>query len=609
MLNGQDLGEHLPCFTPAYFDVKPYLKGEGAENVLIIRVGANPDCLPTDMPRGWDFEKYLYIPGLYDSVQLILTGAPFIRNVQIVPEITTGTVRAVVEVEAGHQATAAEIKATVREARSGRTGGDSDVSSPARSVAARESATFDLRYPLRNARLWSPEDPFLYEMTVTTGGDAVKVRFGMRSFRFDAQSGRAVLNGKPYFLRGTNICIYRFFEDQQRGDLPWRADWTRRLHQQFKSMHWNSIRYCIGFPPDFWYDIADEEGLLIQDEFPIWLLNPQPGKDGAPEFPRAEKIIPEYIDWMRQRWNHPCVVIWDGQNESFTDETGKAIRAVRHLDLSGRPWENGWSEPQSTADCVESHPYLFSRGWQGQSPFKLSEMPRVSGVPYLNDRQKKLRVPIIINEYCWLWLNRDGTPTCLTDKVYEGILGKNSTVEARRQVHARYVAALAEFWRCHRECAGVLHFCGLGYSRSGAKPRPEGGATSDHWIDLEHLAFEPTFQKYVRDAFSPVGLMLDFWAETVASRSEHSVKIYVINDLEPDWSGEVRLNLMRGNECLSTRSVSCHVKGFGREILTINQQMPAGEGAYRLVAELSSGPGTPVRSLRDFKVRPRSGTP
>ena len=36
-------------------------------------------------------------------------------------------------------------------------------------------------------------------------------------------------------------------------------------------MHWNSIRYCIGFPPDFWYDIADEEGFLIQDEFPIWL--------------------------------------------------------------------------------------------------------------------------------------------------------------------------------------------------------------------------------------------------------------------------------------------------------------------------------------------------
>ena len=118
--------------------------------------------------------------------------------------------------------------------------------------------------------------------------------------------------------------------------------------------------------------------------FPIWLLNPQPGKDGPPEFPPAEKIIPEYVEWMRERWNHSCVVIWDGQNESLTDETGKAIQAVRHLDRSGRPWENGWSEPHSSTDLVESHPYLFIRAWQGQNPFKLSEMPRISGVPRLN---------------------------------------------------------------------------------------------------------------------------------------------------------------------------------------------------------------------------------
>ena len=178
-------------------------------------------------------------------------------------------------------------------------------------------------------------------------------------------------------------------------------------------------------------------------------------------------------------------------------------------------------------------------------------------------------MPIIINEYCWLWLNRDGSPTCLTDKVYESILGKNSTTEQRRQIHARYVAALTEFWRCHRECAGVLHFCGLGYSRAGDRPRPEGGATSDHWIDLEHLVFEPTFEKHVRDAFSPVGLMLDFWAESVPAGSEHAVKVVVINDLEPAWKGEVRLHVMKGQDRLSSRTVPCEVKGFGREIVTL----------------------------------------
>jgi hypothetical protein len=42
----------------------------------------------------------------------------------------------------------------------------------------------------------------------------------MRSFRFDPETKRAMLNGKPYFMRGTNVCIYRFFEDDARGAAP-----------------------------------------------------------------------------------------------------------------------------------------------------------------------------------------------------------------------------------------------------------------------------------------------------------------------------------------------------------------------------------------------------
>jgi hypothetical protein len=463
------------------------------------------------------------------------------------------------------------------------------------SIPAGGQAKIDLVIPLDPCRLWSPQDPFLNELRLTTGGDAVKVRFGMRSFAFDAKANRAVLNGKPYFMRGTNVCIYRFFEDASRKDLPWRADWVRRLHRQFKSMHWDSIRYCIGFPPEIWYDIADEEGFLIQDEFPIWLL----GK--APENPKAEKIIPEYTEWMRERWNHPCVVIWDAQNESFTDQTGKALQAVRHLDLSKRPWENGWSEPQEPGDFVESHPYLFIRTWSQKKPFRMSELARHSGVPDLNSRQKKLSVPIIINEYCWLWLNRDGSPTCLTDKVYESILGPKSTVAQRRMVHGRYVAALTEFWRCHREAAGVLHFCGLGYSRAGDKPRPEGGATSDHFIDLENLIFEPTFAEYVREAFNPVGLMLDFWAEEVPCGEKRQLKVFAINDRYEDWSGTVRLQIMRGGDRVAESSQPCTIPVLGRTILAFSITTPPEPGNYTMIAELVRGGDKPVRSLRDFK--------
>jgi beta-galactosidase len=365
-------------------------------------------------------------------------------------------------------------------------------------------------------------------------------------------------------------------------------------------MHWNSIRYCIGFPPEMWYDVADEVGFLIQDEFPIWLL------DKAPENPKAEKIIPEYTEWMRERWNHPCVAIWDAQNESHTAETGKAMQAVRHLDLSNRPWDNGWAEPQSTQDCVEAHPYLmvglFNRDWGSANVTSLKDMVKVSPIPSLNQAQRKMKLPIIINEYAWLWLNRDGTTTCLTDPVYEKLLGPNSTTAQRRELYAKYLAAKTEFWRAHRRCAGVLHFCGLGYSRAGDKPRPEGGATSDHFIDMENLTFEPDFEAYVRDAFSPVGLMLDYWGEDLYAGQRRELKVLVINDLYSDWKGEVHLRLMKNGSPVAAQGRSCTVAALGGETLAFMQIVPSQPGEYILTAELTAAGQLPVRSVRDAKV-------
>jgi hypothetical protein len=591
-LNGSLVGEHLPCFTPGLFDVKEHLKGNGEENELLICVGANRESVPEAMPRGWDFEKYLYIPGIYDSVDLILAGSPYIENVQTAPDIDKGEVYVVAEIDNINRGHMIGIDYQVREAGTGKIVADDRIiidSQKRREVRC----DFSIRIP--NCRLWSPEDPFLYEVGLVTSGDAIKVRFGMRSFRFDKESGRAVLNGEPYFMRGTNVCIYRFFEDSQRGDKPWRTEWVRRLHQKFKSMYWNSIRYCIGFPPEIWYEIADEEGFLIQDEFPIWLL------DRAPEQPESEKIIPEYTEWMRERWNHPCVVIWDAQNESVTAETGKAIQAVRHLDLSNRPWENGWAEPQSPNDCVESHPYLFIKEWLGEKPFRISDIANISGVPYLREPQKKHNVPIIINEYAWLWLNRDGSVTQLTEKIYENFFSEGSTTQQRRLRYARYLAALTEFWRCHRKCAGVLHFCGLGYSRPGEKPLPEGGATSDNFRDMETLEFEPRFEQYVKDSFSPVGLMVNFWAEEVESGPQ-KLEVYVINDLYEEWSGEVTLRLVKGEATVSEKSQVIAVEGLGREILTYEVDIPSESGQYQFVGGLINSKGETIESIRDFKV-------
>ncbi|MCF7972407.1 MAG: hypothetical protein K9N55_01185, partial [Phycisphaerae bacterium] len=592
-LNGQVVGEHLPCFTPALLDVKKQLRGRGRTNELIIRVGANRESLPETLPRGWDFEKYLYIPGLYDSVELILTKTPRIVNVQTVPEIEASCVRVVVELENLRKAKRVPLTYVLREWRSGQevTRGEYEVAGEGVNLKA------DFRVPIRDCRLWSPEDPFLYTLELSTAGDSTQTRFGMRSFRFDKASGRAMLNGKPYFMRGTNVCIYRFFEDVERANRPWRREWVRKLHQRFAGMHWNSIRYCIGFPPDFWYDIADEEGFLIQDEFPIWYLG---------EWPKAlksEAIAPQYTDWMRERWNHPCVVIWDAQNESTTQETGKALASVRDLDLSNRPWDNGWAAPQSDQDCIESHPYLWIRNWFGGEPFKLSDLAKTSPRPGVREEQKAETLPIVNNEYAWLWLNRDGTPTCLTRNVYSDLIGPTASIPEHRYTYARTLAALTEFWRSHRECAAVMHFCGLGYSRSGGWERPEAGATSDHFSELESLNLDPMFVEYVRDAFAPVGLMIDMWQEAITAGSEQAVPVAVINDLPEPWQGTVVLRLIQNGKTVTEQSQACTVESLGRTVIGLTLSVPKETGKYLLTAELVTKDKDPVRSLRDVQIK------
>jgi len=584
-LNGKLVGDHLPCYTPSYFDVTKFLLASGARNEIIIRVGAYIESIRRTMIGGGDVEKYRYIPGIYDSVELILTNPPYFQWVQTAPNPADHTVQVVAKLLNPQHRDDIKMQVTVREAKSGKEV-YTDIG-VIKNIKEYEEYQYSTIIPIENCRFWSPEDPFLYELEIKTDTDAVRTRFAMRSFRFDKKTGRAILNGKPYFMRGTNVCIYRFFEDELRGDKPWRTEWVRRLHQKFKGMHWNSIRYCIGFPPEIWYDIADEVGFLIQDEFPIWGVSP-----GT----KAESIAREYTDWMQERWNHPCVVIWDAKNEFAAEQPRKAIGMVRRLDLSNRPWDNGWALPQSDQDCLESHPYLFNKN------FKLADMVNVSPIPSLRGDQTEYKLPIIINEYAYLWLNRDGSTTCLTGRIYDRLLGPNSTVEQRRQLYAKYLAALTEFWRAHRKCAGVMHFCGLGYSRDGDKPMPEGGATSDNFLDIETLEFEPNFEKYVKDSFAPVGLMIDFWKENIAPSTKIKIPVIVINDLYSNWQGRVCLQIQQKGKIVSEQQKPIKVACLGREVVPLAIQFPSKTGSYQIVAEITGSNEESVRSYRDVIV-------
>jgi beta-galactosidase len=589
-LNGTKVGESLASFTPNRYDVRSALRGGGAVNELVIRVGGSRASLPPSVPTGWDFEKKSYVPGLFDSVELVLSGSPNVLNVQAVPDIVNRSVRVQTRVRNDGTPGPASLTFLAREAKSGKVAGRAKTRID--QLASGAETSVEVRIPIKRCRLWSPEDPFLYKLEVSTGADTFETRFGMREFRFeprqDGRPGRAYLNGKPYFMRGSNVTLYRFLEDPDRAGLPWNDDWVRLLHRRFKDMHWNSLRYCIGFPPESWYRIADEEGLLIQDEFPIW----EGGDNWPAELKRAE-LAREYASWMQERWNHACVVIWDAQNESVTTETGAALTQVRGLDLSNRPWDNGWSPPMTDTDPCESHPYHF-----GDAHMTLSRaIADPVGMPgAYGDTNPGNRHAYVINEYGWLWLNRDGTPTTLTKNLYANLAGKDAPPSKLLPLYARLLAAETEFWRCRRQSAGVLHFCGLGYSR------PDG-QTSDHWVDVTHLRWEPEFYRRVRDAFAPVGLMVDFAKEkTVPGSKPARIPVVLINDLEKPWSGPVTLRIQSGDRLHAELKQPCQLKAFGAAVVNFDVNWPKQPGPCTLEAELIGVEGKPVRSKRDTEV-------
>lgn len=590
-VNGQLVGEQMYCFTPKSFNIHELVNKPGETNELLIGIGTAPN-LPDTVVWGHDFEKLTYIPGIYDDVELVLSDYPFIRNIQIVPHIEEEKVRVVTQLEQKDKAEAVTLSYRIEELTSGNV------------VAEGESDKNDFEIAIPDCQLWTPGSPFLYELTLSTGADEQTTRFGMRSFAFNPESKRAELNGETYYMRGTNVCIFRFFEDPDRAELPWDDEWVIKLHQKFKEMNWNSIRYCIGFPPERWYEIADSLGFLIQDEYSYWTLNSD--DDIYPEV-KAEHIANEFRQWLPERWNHPCVVIWDAQNESITPETGGAIELVRKMDLSNRPWENGWEAPQAAGDTYEAHPYLFSK-YRSENSEPPSEDGALAGL--LADEPKPtndanshtskdtiFKNPIIINEYAWLWLNRNGTTTTLTDRVYDVAFGENITKEKRIDLYTKNLAMLTEYWRTQRECAGVLHFCGLAYSRS-EEPR---GQTSDHFIDIENLIYEPKFVEQVKPAFAPVGLMIDFWDKQISASDINEIEVVMINDLNKPWSGILQYSFFSGDDELQQQQKEVTLKPFEKSVIVFESELPSESGDYRLEAKITFD-GQPVTSSREFTI-------
>jgi beta-galactosidase len=564
-LNGKNVGEHAGCFTAGIFNITDLINWNG-ENRLLVRIGAHPLALPPTVPTGIDTEKIRWTPGIYDDVSLILGDNPIIETLQVAPRINSSDILVQTVIKNYGQSPRSfkltHIVKTWKDPKEVNRDEEQQLN-----LQGGEEKTITRKINIPNQNLWSPESPFLYVIETSTGGDSTSARFGMRELRFDTATKKAYLNGKIYYMRGSNITLHRFFEDDNSGSLPWNDAWVRKLLIDIpKRFHWNSFRFCIGPVPDKWLDIADEAGLLIQNEFFVW---------GYRKEWDTNEVITQYKEWLRDNWNHPSVVIWDACNETNADIMGETIiPAVRPLDLSNRPWDNGYNFPVDPNDPIEDHPYHI--GIEGIKTRNYTEFDGMTGGKSVNSPHPSAHA-VIANEYGWLWVNRDGSPTQLTEGVYQK-LTPGGTAADRIAMNIYMVAALTEYFRCNRNFAGILHFVYLTSSYPGA-------FTADHFQDVVNLKFQPGFEDYIQNAFNPLGVYIHYWHPTLEAAKLKNFGIMMINDEYETRKGRLVLTLeTKDGKELGRAETRFEIPALGQQSYKMRINVPDITGKAQLKA-------------------------
>jgi hypothetical protein len=600
-VNGIDMGTSMACYTPVEFPVTGALK-YGMENEILIKVGDRV-WLPSEAAGGTDKEKEHYLPGIWDDVELSFTGSVRVNRLLVLPNVAVNKITVKSQLRnlkpaqifyGDAMSDSVTMNISIAEKKSGKIVANKKV----RLLTKRDNITEAvIDIPLKEFTRWTPDNPFLYVTTATIENekgisDRISKNFGMRDF---TRKGKFFyLNDEKIILRGTNITLQRFFEDPDCSNLVWDREWVKKLLIGYpKQLNWTMMRICVGIVPDFWYDIADEYGLMFQNE---WLYWQNHGWD--------EQIRKEYTDWVWSDGCHPSIVIWDAINENWDSYIGNTlIPELKKLDPT-RVWDAGYmTGSQMVQDEMdEPHPYQGRVTNPGQINAKnfyplgnLDYKPRaIRSIQESGSAQ-------LINEYGWIWLWRNGMPSKLTVDVYKYYLGPNSTPEQNRELQAYWMQLETEWLRSEPQAAGVLAFCYLANNY---------GYTGDWFAgNVKDLKPIPTLD-WFRHAFAPAATFINLtderYTKFIEPHKPSSVLLFNlvgINNLNKTVSGTVRIKLLNSSgKIVSEQTMQVKLESFLRSDIPVSLTLPEEPGGYVLVAEFTPENGKTIISRRFLKI-------
>jgi beta-galactosidase len=231
-------------------------------------------------------------------------------------------------------------------------------------------------YPLERTieveepRLWSPDDPYLYEAELAVpDGDKLNVSYGIRTIDYDVERG-LLLNGKPIKLNGA--CLHH-----DNGILGAAAydEAEYRKARLMKEAGFNAVRTSHNPPSEAFLKACDEVGLLVIDE----------AFDGWRE--HKNENVYDYSTLFDEWWQrdvdamvcrdrlHPSIFCWSIGNEVIERKKIEVVKTahllatrIRELDPQHRPvtsalaaWDRDWDiyDPLAAEHDIVGYNYLI----------------------------------------------------------------------------------------------------------------------------------------------------------------------------------------------------------------------------------------------------------
>ncbi len=353
-INGNFVGENLGGYLPFSFDITSHLKdGENEIKVEVI------DTLNLDLAYGKQRKKrggmwYTETSGIWQTVWVEEVPENYIKGIKVTPDLT------------GFDITVfgGENEKTIQmDGKTFKFSGD--------------TARIEIENPIN----WTPENPHLYEFTLTSGKDEVRSYTALRTVR--VKTNKILLNEKPYFFHG--LLDQGYFSDGIYTPATPKALENDII--KMKECGFNMLRKHIKIEHELFYYYCDKLGMAVfQDlvnsgkyNFLIDTALPTLGlKKGITHKAsnlRREEFIKNSKDTLNLLYNHPSIVYYTLFNEGWGQFDAKNLyKMMKDID-STRVWDatSGWFQT-GKSDVLSEHIYFKPLKFKPDSrPLVLSE--------------------------------------------------------------------------------------------------------------------------------------------------------------------------------------------------------------------------------------------